>query len=72
MIKPVAIEEFKQIYLEEFGIELTEKDAEEKALRVLSAFKIFLTKSRPVLTLKERETQNETIRVSKNEEINRS
>jgi hypothetical protein len=35
-----AIEEFKQIYLEEYGEKLSEKDAIEKAIKLINLFKV--------------------------------
>lgn len=37
-----AIEEFKQIYTEEFGEELSDAQAQETALRVLRIFRLLL------------------------------
>jgi len=37
-----AIEEFKQIYKEEFGEELSDAQAQETALRVLRIFRLLL------------------------------
>jgi hypothetical protein len=37
-----AIEEFKQIYQEEFGEELSDAQAQETALRVLRIFRLLL------------------------------
>lgn len=38
-----ALIEFKQIYKEEFGVELPDEEAVKKALAVLNIFKVFAT-----------------------------
>lgn len=39
-LSKAAIEEFKRIYKEEFGEELSDQEATEKAQRLISFFKI--------------------------------
>ncbi len=39
MIPQEAIREFKEIYRKKFGEEITEKDALDKALRILNLYK---------------------------------
>lgn len=42
MISTEGLEEFKQIYLEEFGVELSTEGVLEKALQVLNLVKILV------------------------------
>ena len=40
MLPPKAIEEFKEIYKQEFGEDLSDKEALEKATRVINLFQV--------------------------------
>lgn len=44
-LSDTAVSEFKEIYAEEFGEELSDADAQEMALRVLRLFQIVLRPS---------------------------
>lgn len=46
MITPEGLEEFKQIYQEEFGVLLTNEEALEKALPVLNLVKTLIQPQR--------------------------
>lgn len=45
-----AVEEFRQIYLEEYGIELSHKEASYKALSMLQLFQVLTDKYEEVLS----------------------
>jgi hypothetical protein len=47
MLEKQAIKEFKQIYFEENGIELSDEEATEKALSVFNFFKVILSPVEP-------------------------
>ncbi len=49
MLPPQAIEEFKQIYKEEFGVELSQAEATEKAINLFNLMKLLLEKKKKEL-----------------------